>query len=159
VRLRKPQKSLFLIFVCMSTKPVLAKVILWTTMSRKPAHPKATGGGGFTFADKVAAFFTAKMLGRELPLGLNIRPIVEIHFETRGSGWLLDDLPLSFPHHDHLVRCALSVKSNIQLTEAGFPSDFVKDVWEQWRGVPGDRIDLGLQAFSPSRETRRSLLL
>jgi hypothetical protein len=63
-----------------------------TTKNRAPT--KATGGGGYTFADKVAAGFLAQMLKRKLPLEPDLGSITELHFETRDIGHVLDDLLL-----------------------------------------------------------------
>jgi hypothetical protein len=58
---------------------------------REKATTKSTGGGGLTFADKVAAAFLAGLLRRNLVLGADAGAITEIDFETRESGNLLDD--------------------------------------------------------------------
>src|SRR6266568_2177376 len=58
---------------------------------RKRASVKSTGGGGFTFADKVGAHFLVELLRAGAPLGAGEGQIVELHFETSESGWLLDD--------------------------------------------------------------------
>jgi hypothetical protein len=55
---------------------------------------KSTGGGGYTFADKVAAGFLAQMLKRKFPLGPELGVIARLHFETRDAGHVLDDLQL-----------------------------------------------------------------
>src|ERR1019366_418123 len=89
-------------------------------MLRRGAPTKATGGGGYTFADKVAAGFLAQMLMRKFPLEPEFGPIAEGHLET---------------------RCAVSVKSNRQLTKDGFNSEFVQDAWGQWQGAAGSNFD------------------
>lgn len=129
--------------------------VCFRKMPRKPAPTKSTGGGGYTFEDKVAAWFVAQMLARSLPLGERCGAVAEIHFQTRESGWLLDDLLLILAGGDVRCRCALSVKSNTQFTRNGFPEDFVQDIWEQWRGVAGsdfnplqDRLGLVLPRVS-----------
>jgi len=104
-------------------------------MPRESAPTKATGGGGFTFADKVAAGFLAQMLKRTFPLEPELGPIVEVHFETRDCGQVLDDLLLLLNRGSDTTRCAISVKSNRQLTKGGFNAEFVQDAWEQWRGA------------------------
>jgi len=101
-------------------------------MSRETAPTKATGGGGYTFADKVAAGFLAQLLKRMFPLEPDFGPVAEVHFEARDSGQILDDLLLILKRGTEATRCAISVKSNRQLTKAGFNDDFVRDAWEQW---------------------------
>jgi hypothetical protein len=101
-------------------------------MSRAKATTKQSGGGGFTFADKVAAMFMAWMLRRDLSLEVSIGPVVAIDFETKESGNPLDDLQIAFSYEGQETRLVLSVKSNRQLTKSGFDSEFVLDAWEQW---------------------------
>jgi hypothetical protein len=105
-------------------------------MAREKARTKSTGGGGFTFADKIAAGFLARMLRRQLFLGGDVGPVTEIDFETSESGNPLDDLQLTLGHGQQITRIFLSVKSNRQLTTAGFDAEFVADAWEQSTAVP-----------------------
>ena len=114
-------------------------------MSRKSAPTKATGGGGYTFADKVAAGFLAQMLKRKFPLEPDLGSITELHFETRDAGHVLDDLLLVLQRGQDITRCVVSVKSNRQLTKAGFNSEFVQDAWEEWNA--GDR-----KTFDPAKD-------
>ena len=101
-------------------------------MSRESAPTKATGGGGYTFADKVAAAFLAQMLKRVFPVEPELGAISQLHFETRDTGQILDDLRLVLSRGTESTRCAISVKSNRQLTKAGFNEEFVGDAWEEW---------------------------
>lgn len=110
-------------------------------MPRQSATTKATGGGGYTFADKVAGAFLAQLLKRAFPLEPEFGCIAEVHFEARDTGQVLDDLLLLLRHGNETTRCAVSVKSNRQLTTAGFNSEFVQDAWEQWRGAAGSNFD------------------
>jgi len=110
-------------------------------MPRESAPTKVTGGGGFTFADKVAAWFLAQMLRRAFPLEPELGPIAEVHFEARDAGQVLDDLLLVLKHGNDTSRCAVSVKSNRQLTTVGFNGTFVHDAWEQWRGAAGSNFN------------------
>lgn len=103
-------------------------------MAREKATTKSTGGGGFTFADKVAAGFMARMLRRDLFLGVEVGPITALDFETRESDNVLDDLEITLSREQKATRLFVSVKSNRQLTKAGFNSEFVSDAWEQWSG-------------------------
>ena len=103
----------------------------WHAMESGKATTKSTGGGGFTFADKVAAGFLARMLRRDFFLGPDLGPITDINFETKESGNPLDDLEITFRHEQQATRLLLSVKSNRQITKAGFDSEFVADAWRQ----------------------------
>ncbi|HUZ95810.1 MAG TPA: hypothetical protein VMU57_12955 [Edaphobacter sp.] len=101
------------------------------------APTKATGGGGYTFADKVAAGFLVQLLRRAFPIEPDFGSIAEVHFEARDSGQVLDDLLLVLKHGNETTRCAISVKSNRQLTKAGFNAEFVQDAWDQWDATTG----------------------
>ena len=107
-------------------------------MTRKEAPVTLTGGRGFDFEDAVAAFFELQMITAGKYLGGEYGQIVNLEFQARDSGWLLDDLVVSFRSDDVIRHLAISIKSNQQVTRNGFPSDFVHQAWEQWLGVgPG----------------------
>jgi hypothetical protein len=110
-------------------------------MPRNSASTRATGGAGFTFADKAAAAFMVQMLQRAFPFEPELGTIAEIHFETRESGNLLDDLQLVLTRGNEKLKCTASVKSNRQLTQTGFNNEFVKDAWEQWCGAAGGKFN------------------
>jgi len=108
---------------------------------RESAPTKVTGGGGYTFADKVAAGFLVQMLKRKFPLEADLGVITELHFETRDAGHVLDDLELVLRRGSNATRCVVSVKSNRQLTKAGFNKEFVQDAWEEWNGGTRSKFD------------------
>jgi hypothetical protein len=110
-------------------------------ITRNSASIISTGGGGYTFADRVAAGFLAQMLKRKFPFEAHLGVIIELHFETRDAGHVLDDLQLVLKRGQDLTRSMVSVKSNRQLTKNGFNSEFVRDAWEQWRGGDGSNFD------------------
>jgi energy-coupling factor transporter ATP-binding protein EcfA2 len=100
-------------------------------MSRNVATPKQTSGGGFVFESKVAAFYSLFLLTGSVPFR-KLGALSKIAFQRRASGWLLDDLILTFGHNDNTV--AISIKSNAQFTSKGVPTDIVSDLWEQHLG-------------------------
>jgi hypothetical protein len=110
-------------------------------MSTKSAPVKATGGGGYTFADKVAAGFFVQILKRKFPLEPGLGIVTEIHFETRDTGHVLDDLQLVLKRGMDTTRCFVSVKSNRQVTKAVFNKEFVQDAWEEWNGGTSSKFD------------------
>ena len=110
-------------------------------MSREAAPTKATGGGGYTFADNAAAGFLVQLLRRTFPLEPDFGPITDLHFEVRDSGQILDDLLLILKRGTGATRCAISMKSTRQLTKAGFNDEFVRDAWEQWNGADGSTFN------------------
>lgn len=121
---------------------------------------KSTGGGGFSFADKVGAHFLVEMLRCGTPLGDKAGPLAEIHFEVKESGWVLDDLLLVAGNMSRTERCAVSIKSNVRLTGRGLDKEFVSEAWEQWYGVPGSPFKreqdyLGLATVPPPSSVER----
>jgi len=110
-------------------------------MPRKPASTAATGGKGYTFADKVAAAFLVQMLARIFPLEPSLGLISEIHFETKESGRSLDDLLLLLQSGSGIARWSISVKSNQQLSRCGFDATFVQDAWAEWNSKEGSKFD------------------
>jgi hypothetical protein len=110
-------------------------------MSRKRSSTAATGGKGFTFADKVAAAFFVQMLAREYPLEQSLGLVTELDFETKESGRSLDDLHLLFRSGSQVSRWSISVKSNRQLTRNGLNPEFVHDAWAEWRNEDGSGFD------------------
>lgn len=107
----------------------------------KIATSKQTGGGGFTFEDKVSAYFLSKLLSGTFALDPSVGAITNIAYQVRPDGWLLDDLLLTFNdgRHDHKV--AVSAKSNRQITSTGLPVDIVEDVWNQFMNIDNILFD------------------
>jgi hypothetical protein len=105
---------------------------------RATSSTAATGGKGYTFADKVAAGFLVHQpmhmvrqqparndqhcqLARAFPLGAPLGFIAELHFETKESGRSLDDLHLVLQNGGATSRWSISIKSNRQLSGKGRP--------------------------------------
>lgn len=101
-------------------------------MAKRRSPVKLTGGGGFAFEDAVAAYFAVHMLSSSMYLDAEFGPVTAINFQARDLGWLLDDLVVTFSGSDGPRQLALSVKSDKQVKQTGFPSDFARAVWEQW---------------------------
>ncbi|WP_442507932.1 ATP-binding protein [Novipirellula sp. SH528] len=110
-------------------------------MAKQVATPKQVGGGGYTFEDQVSASFLLKMLSGDYPLNANLGQIKSVRFQKRVDGWFLDDVVLMLRKPDASTGAlAVSVKSNTQITDSGFPSDFNEAVWEQ-------RLHVGTRQF------------
>ena len=101
-------------------------------MARNVAPRKNTSGGGFVFEYKVRAWFLSCILADEPPLDVELGRLERIDFQTRPDGWYLDDALLTLATSGTRHRWAISIKSNAQFTRNGAPSDFVRDVWEQF---------------------------
>jgi hypothetical protein len=135
-------------------------------MARGVAPTKATGGAGFNFEDKVAAFFIAHLLCGRPPLDPNFGLIKRIDFQVRASGWLLDDLLLSLKLGSEKRRCAFSIKSSPQFSKTSAPSEFVRDAWDQYLGESSsvftkdtDRIGLITSPLDTDTKTKFEDLL
>jgi hypothetical protein len=97
------------------------------------ASPWSTGSGGATVEIKVGAYFLAAMLTGDRVLAPSLAHVVTgIDWQIRDKGWLLDDLLLCLRDGNTGGSLALSVKSNQQISQAGFPEDFVLAVWSHW---------------------------
>jgi hypothetical protein len=108
---------------------------------RESSSAAATGGKGYTFADKVAAGFLVQMLARAFPLEAALGFITELHFETKESGRNLDDLHLVPQTSAGGVRWSVSIKSNRQLSGNGFNKTLVGDLWADWSEKRGASFD------------------
>lgn len=102
-----------------------------THMAKKVATVKQTGGGGFSFENKVAAHYAVQMLLANEILGSKKGIITRIDFQTRVKGWYLDDILLTLQSNKKQSHIAFSVKSNSQFDKTVAPSDFIKAIWEQ----------------------------
>jgi len=130
---------------------------------KKVAPPKATGGGGFVFEDRVAAYFLSFLLSGRWPLDPRLGIITGIDFQTRADGWFLDDILLTLVSDGETRCCALSVRSNQQFTRNSAPSEFVQLAWRQFLHIETDRFDkdrdlLGLAIAPLSQGLGKGLL-
>lgn len=92
--------------------------------------PKQTGGGGFEFESKVAAYFISHLLA-DRP-AFDDERIFSISFQTRNDGWLFDDLLLAVRKNSSDFKIAVSSKSNTQFNGNGIPRDVCRDLWIQY---------------------------
>ncbi len=135
-------------------------------MAKEVSPTKVTGGGGFEFEDKVAAFFMCCLLSERPPLDPSFGVIKRISFQVRADGWLLDDLLLTLRKNDQERQCAFSIKSNVQFSKTSAPSDFVRAAWEQYLGEvtspfkrAGDRLGLITSPHDIDTKTKLENLL
>jgi hypothetical protein len=101
-------------------------------VAKNVASPKQTGGGGFVFEDQAARYFLACLLDNIPPIHPNFGTIIRIDFQTRASGWHLDDAMLTLELGTIKRHCAFSIKSNRQFTHNGASGEFVSSAWEQF---------------------------
>ncbi|MNR15419.1 hypothetical protein D3C85_1319540 [compost metagenome] len=87
---------------------------------RRPASNRSTSGWGYSYEDLVAAAFLAGTLVGERPLGLKAATR-SIHFQTRASGWFVDDLLITTVEGEH---AALSCKSGVNVGRDRLPAEF-----------------------------------
>lgn len=101
-------------------------------MARRKAPLSLTAGSGFHFADQVAARFALDLLSGMAPFGIEHGHVRQIDWEVRDSDHLLDDLSISMDSGQGDHTATISIKSDRQVTSAGFPEAFVRDAWEEW---------------------------
>lgn len=101
------------------------------TGSSAPSPVFNTGGGGFEYADHVAAFVLAAMLAGQPPFGEEIGLVIRVDWETSGSGWKFDDLLLTCGGPEQR-RVGVSCKVGSYVTSGGWPQDAALRLWEQW---------------------------
>jgi len=102
------------------------------TRAAHPSTTRSTAGPGFDFEDRVAAWLLLKtLIGQPLPgiAGTASR----IQMQVEALGWYLDDILLSSVEETNSRhKLAISCKSNVQVTNAALPADFVVRCWQQW---------------------------
>ncbi len=114
-------------------------------MTKEIATPKQTSGKGFTFEDKVGAYYAVRMILGRAPFEPADGLIVRMDFQVRVDGWLLDDLLMTLQSASARHRYALSIKSNPQFGSDSAPQDFVAAAWSQYLCDSAD-------CFDPSRD-------
>ena len=102
---------------------------------REVATAKQTGGGGFVFEGKAAAWFITHFLADEFPFTPEMGKIKRIGFQVRPEGWLFDDLLLTLENIDGDISVGISSKSNIQVNTKGPTEDLLNDIWNQYLGT------------------------
>ncbi|WP_413513797.1 hypothetical protein [Myroides odoratus] len=102
---------------------------------REVATAKQTGGGGFVFEGKAAAWFVAHFLADQFPFSPEMGKIKRIDFQVRPEGWLFDDLLLTLGTADGDIKVAISSKSNVQVNSKGPTDDLLNDLWNQYLGL------------------------
>jgi hypothetical protein len=110
-------------------------------MTKKIAPPKITGGGGDVFEDKVVAYLMACLLNELPPLDPNLGVLVALDFQTKASGWLLDDLLMTLSSSAGESHASFSIKSYPQFTRKSAPTDFVVGTWEQYLHVDTTKFE------------------
>jgi hypothetical protein len=101
-----------------------------TTRAMSPATTRSTGPG-FDFEDHAAAWLLLKSLhGQELP-GVK-GSVTRLQMQVEALGWHLDDILFTTDADAADQRhLAISAKSNVQVSAAGLPADFVERAWKQ----------------------------
>ncbi|MFI7027011.1 hypothetical protein ACIBMZ_30345 [Micromonospora sp. NPDC049900] len=103
---------------------------------RSVATAFITGGGGFTFEDRVGAWLAAGMAAGEMPLGVGVAVPVEVRFQGGASGFILDDVVVT-GDAARRPQWSASVKSFDMLTGARLHTEFVQAAW---RDILADRF-------------------
>lgn len=93
--------------------------------------PFVTGGGGFDYEDRVAAYILAAMLAEQPPFGEGTRGVSRADWQTGTSGWQFDDLLMTCEDAT-TRRIAVSCKKGRHVTAGGWPKSTVACIWNQW---------------------------
>ncbi len=117
------------------------------TSSSSPAPVFSSGGGGFEYADHVAAFVMAAMMAGQPPFGEDIGLVTRLDWETSGSGWKFDDLLLTCDSSE-ARQVAVSCKAGAYVTSGGWALDAAKRLWEQWTGPPPNPFRRGVDRLA-----------
>ena len=98
-------------------------------MKRQTQHTKLRAGAGFTFEDKVGAYFLVCILTGHSPFSAAMGTISRADFQVDRETWPFDDLLITLDSSLGQFRCSFSVKSDQQFTQYSAPPDFVQDCW------------------------------
>lgn len=126
--------------------------------------PEISGGGGFTFADAVAALYLTALLGEESAPGLESRRVSSIALERANFGEPLDDLIADGLAADGSPRrLSLQVKRELTISYAARNTDFQDVVHAAWAtlGKSDFREDLdrvGVVTGTIAEGTRRAFV-
>jgi hypothetical protein len=110
-----------------------------TPVVSKKASVRLTAGMGFRNENGIAARFLLDLLAGTNTLGVDFGKINRVQWQGRDLGWFADDLVIDCTTSTGKRAAGISIKSDRQVTGAGFPSDFVGIAWAQWLGVKTDR--------------------
>lgn len=102
---------------------------------------RSTSGSGFDFEDRVAASMLVTAL-RELPLpGVGVVSGQRLQTQVGALKWKLDDILVTGADSSGTRCLSISCKSNVQVSAAGLPIDFLSAAWSQWSaGSPMNQL-------------------
>lgn len=110
-------------------------------MAKQNTTPKQSAGGGYQFENEVVSYVLIHLLSR-VPLFDPPGGTVErVDTQRPATEWHLDDLLVTARSYGSHHRLAFSVKSNRQITAQAFPSDFIREAWEQLLHETSDAFD------------------
>lgn len=107
---------------------------------KKRAPVQLTAGTGFRNENCIAARFLLDLLAGTNTLGEEFGKIDRVQWQGRDLGWLADDLVIECSASAGRRAAGISIKSDRQVTAAGFPPDFVATAWAQWFGIKTQRV-------------------
>jgi hypothetical protein len=125
---------------------------------KKKAPVQLTAGTGFRNENCIAARFLIELLAGTNSLGEKFGKIHRVQWQGRDFDWLADDLVIECSASTGKRAAGVSIKSDRQVTSAGFPADFVAIAWAQWFGVKTERVlrDSGDAASRHRRSASRT---
>jgi hypothetical protein len=107
---------------------------------KKKAPVQLTAGTGFRNENCIAARFLLDLLAGTNTFGVDFGKTDRVQWQGRDLGWLADDLAIECSASTGKRAAGISIKSDRQVTSAGFPPDFVATAWAQWFGVKTERV-------------------
>ena len=105
---------------------------------KKKAPVQLTAGTAFRNENCIAARFLLDLLAGTNSLG-EFGKIGRVQWRGRHLGWLADDLVIECSASAGKCAAGISIKSDRQVTAAGFPPDFVAIAWAQWFRIKTER--------------------
>lgn len=123
---------------------------------KKSAHPKSTGGGGFSYEDEVIAFVLLHMLAGSPLASLTthdkIARVAELRFQQRPAGWFFDDLVIKFVSESEEWNAGCSIKSTPHISSGGIKKEIVEAAWSHFDedGPFDEQSDLLFLVQSPA---------
>ena len=108
----------------------------------KPS-PYSTGGGGYVYEHEVGATYLAAMICGDVVPGAD-GTVVEVRFQQRAAGHILDDLVVVFDKGGNTHRLSLQVKHGLSIGATRDFKDLIADCWRMFAGRDGAAFDPSL---------------
>lgn len=120
---------------------------------RRPQSSELAGGAGFTFEDKVGAFYLTALLGEAVAPGISNRVVSRVAFQQREFGEPLDDVIVDFRTEEgEEARLSLQCKTDLRISAAKGNTDFREVVRDSWLTFKKPDFRKGIDRFGAAVE-------